>query len=186
MPRAARTGQAPAGPTTMHVCAYTCVHGHIHAYRHVCVPVSVYAHVCVFSSLQRLLDLGSRSPGPDSARVRQRRAAAKSPGSCLPFSTSPVSTTAHHTQDRRFLLHVSGSVTGDKGAQLCDDCPVKIGAHRHPEAVPAPPSARRSGESLPLPHASRLPPQSRREMEPRGPEPGSKAALTQRAVFLSN
>lgn len=94
VPRTAQTGQASAGPTAMHVCAYTGVHGHTHAYRHVCVPVSVYAHVCVFSSLQRLLDLGSRSPGLDSARVRQRRAATKSPDSCLPFSTSSVNTAA--------------------------------------------------------------------------------------------
>lgn len=86
----------------LHTCVLT--HAsmtHTQAHTDMCVPVPGSAHVCIFPSLQRLLDLGSRSPGPDSARVRQRRAATKSPDSCLPLSTSQSTLLPHHARNRR-------------------------------------------------------------------------------------
>lgn len=168
-------------------CVLTRVSTDTYTHTDTCVSLCLCTHTCAFSPLSKdswilaaAVPVQTQRGSGSEGRPRRAQTAV----SHFPLLQSTL--LPHHTQNRRFLLHVSGSVTGDKGAQLCDDCPVKIGAHRHPEAVPVPPSARRSGESLPLPHASRLPPQSRREMEPRGPEPGSKAALTQRAVFLSN
>ena len=132
---------------------YMCVLTHVfmthtQAHTDTCVCLCLCVHTCAFSPLSRLLDLGSCSPGPDSARVRQRRAATKSPDSCLPPSTPqsallPITPTAEGPAPRQRLRDRG------RGAQLCDGC-----REGQSTVTPSPsrcPPARRSRQSLPLP-----------------------------------
>lgn len=82
---------------------------------------------------------GSRSPGPDSARVRQRRAATKSPDSCLPFSPSSVHTTATSRPEQK--VPASRKRLRDRGQRCTAVCrpPREDQSSRHPESVPVPP-----------------------------------------------
>lgn len=163
---------------------------HPGTHRHMCVPVST--HVCIFSSLQRLLDLGSRSPGPDSATVRQRRAARKSPDSCLLSPTSSVKTLLHHTQNRRSLLHVSGSKTGDK-AHSCMTIAredrsslsprVRAGAHLGQEESGVTPSAPHISAATPEPHGNGTTGAGARQQG--CPRPGAVVCLTYNVVPVS-
>ena len=141
----------------------------------VCVCLCLCVHTCAFSPLSRLLDLGSCSPGPDSARVRQRRAATKSPDSCLPPSTPqsallPITPTAEGPAPRQRLRDRW------RGAQLCDGC-LKVRAPS-PRVRPGAPRPGGAGSPSLCPCISAAT-QNRTEMASRGPEPGSKAALAQ-------
>lgn len=154
-----------------HVQVYMCVHDTPVA--HTQTRVCPCPHMCAFSPLQRLLDLGSRSPGPDSARVRAGKSGQEEPRQSPPFPTSSVKTLLHHTQNRRSPASRSGSMTGDK-AQLRDDCP-EDRSSLSPRVRAGPNSCQEESGVTPAPH-SPLPQESSTEMAPRDRSPGSKAA----------
>ena len=164
------------------VCVLTRVSTDTYTHTDTCVSLCLCTHMCGFSPLSKdswILAAAVPAQTQRGSGSEGQPRGAQTAVSHFPLLQSTL--LPHHTQNRRFLLHRSGSVTRDKGAQLCVACPVKIRAPRHPESVPAPPRPGGAGSHSLFPTHLGCHPRTARRWNRGDPSPGAR--LPSRSVL---